>query len=77
MRSLSGGANTALRVSCVTKAPGEDQGHTSCPDEEEASVPPLFKLGHDTINDVWLWSKDVYGVHVSYGLPALLQALDV
>lgn len=50
---------------------------TSRPDQEEPPVPPLVKLGHYAINNVRLGREDVYGVHVSYGLSSLLEALDV
>lgn len=76
MRSLSCGGSTATRISFLDVRVGHGQP-TRCPDQEEAPVPPLLKLGHDTVDDVWFRGEDVYGVHVSLGRPAVLEALDV
>jgi hypothetical protein len=51
--------------------------HTRCPYQEEASISPLLKLGHDAVDNVRLGGQDVYGVNVSLRRPPLLEALDV
>lgn len=51
--------------------------HTRCPDQKEATVSPLLKLGHDTVDDMWLGRENVDGVNVSLRRPALLEALDI
>jgi hypothetical protein len=50
---------------------------TCCPYQKEAPVPPLVELGHHAVDNVRFRRDYVYGVHVSYGLPPVFDALDV
>lgn len=75
MRSLRCGGSTKL---ISLKFPSNvDSALTCCPYQEEAPVPPLVKLSHHTVDNVWFGRDDVHSVHVSYGLPPVFDALDV
>jgi hypothetical protein len=50
---------------------------TRGPDEEEAAVSPLLKLGHDAVHNMRLGRDDVDGVHVPLRRSPLLEALDI
>lgn len=75
MRSLRCGGSTEL---ISLKFPCNVGSALTCrPYQEETSVPPLVKLGHHAVDNVWFGRNDVYRVHVSYGLPPVFDALDV
>lgn len=75
MRSLRCGGSTK-RISL--KPVSRNHSALTCrPDQEEAPVPPLVELGHHAVDNMGLWGEDVYGIHVSYVLPPVFDALDV
>jgi hypothetical protein len=57
--------------------PGEHSALTCSPYQEEAAIPSLVELGHDAVDNVGFGREYVDSIHVSYGLPPVLDALDV
>lgn len=41
------------------------------------SVASALKIGHETIDNIWQWREDVYGVHVWVHGSFLVDLLDV
>lgn len=50
---------------------------TGGPQQVALSISSTLKVGHDTVDNVWLWSEEVDGVDIAVGGPLLLDLFNV